>query len=48
MSDTGVDLVDVYVGPDGVLTGSERVAQLARDAQFADPSSDTTRPSDDH
>jgi circadian clock protein KaiC len=47
MSDSGVDLVDVYVGPHGVLTGSERVAQLSRDAQFADPSSDTSRSSFD-
>jgi circadian clock protein KaiC len=27
LSDTGIDLVDVYVGPDHVLTGTARVAQ---------------------
>ena len=27
ISDTGLDLVDVYLGPDGVLTGSAREAQ---------------------
>lgn len=28
----GIELLDVYVGTDGVLTGSARVAQLARDS----------------
>jgi circadian clock protein KaiC len=34
LTSTGIQLVDVYVGPDGVLTGSARVAQEAveRDA----------------
>jgi circadian clock protein KaiC len=27
----GVDLLDVYVGPEGVLTGSSRVSQEARE-----------------
>jgi circadian clock protein KaiC len=29
ISDRGVDLVDAYIGPSGVLTGSARVAQEA-------------------
>jgi circadian clock protein KaiC len=32
ITDEGVRLVDVYVGPDGVLTGSARLAQQAREA----------------
>jgi circadian clock protein KaiC len=31
LSDQGIDLVDVYVGPGTVLTGSARVAQEARE-----------------
>jgi circadian clock protein KaiC len=31
MSDTGLDLVDVYLGSDRVLTGSARMAQEAHD-----------------
>lgn len=31
LTDKGVDLVDVYVGPSGVLTGSARVAREAQD-----------------
>jgi circadian clock protein KaiC len=31
LTDRGVDLVDVYVGPSGVLTGSARVAQEAQE-----------------
>jgi len=31
ISDNGVDLVDAYIGPSGVLTGSARVAQTARE-----------------
>jgi circadian clock protein KaiC len=30
ISDRGIDLVDAYIGPDGVLTGASRVAQAAR------------------
>ena len=30
----GVDLIDVYTGPEGVLTGSARIAQAAKDASF--------------
>jgi circadian clock protein KaiC len=29
----GIDLLDVYVGPDGVLTGSARIAQEARERE---------------
>ncbi|MGH7244758.1 MAG: circadian clock protein KaiC [Phycisphaerales bacterium] len=35
LTDCGVNLVDVYVGPDGVLTGSARLAQEARDRAVA-------------
>jgi circadian clock protein KaiC len=31
ISDTGIDLVDAYIGPSGVLTGASRVAQSARE-----------------
>jgi circadian clock protein KaiC len=31
----GIDLLDVYVGPEGVLTGSMRMAQEAREAAHA-------------
>ena len=31
ISDNGIDLVDTYVGPGGVLTGSARVQQEARE-----------------
>jgi circadian clock protein KaiC len=31
MTDRGVDLLDVYVGPEGVLTGSSRVSLEARE-----------------
>ncbi len=31
MSDRGIDLVDAYIGPGGVLTGASRVAQAARE-----------------
>lgn len=31
LSDKGIDLVDVYLGSDGVLTGSSRVSQEARE-----------------
>lgn len=31
ISDQGIDLVDTYIGPSGVLTGSSRVAQAARE-----------------
>ena len=30
LTNSGIDLVDVYVGPEGVLTGSARQAQEAR------------------
>jgi circadian clock protein KaiC len=31
LNDEGVDLVDVYVGPSGVLTGSARIEQIAQE-----------------
>jgi circadian clock protein KaiC len=31
ISDRGIDLVDAYIGPSGVLTGSARLAQTARE-----------------
>jgi circadian clock protein KaiC len=31
LSDSGIQLADVYLGPDGMLTGSARVAQEARE-----------------
>ena len=31
ISDHGIDLVDAYIGPSGVLTGASRVAQAARE-----------------
>jgi len=35
LSPLGVDLLDVYVGPDGVLTGSSRLSQEAREKSAA-------------
>lgn len=35
LTDHGIDLLDVYVGPEGVLTGSARLAQEAREAAAA-------------
>jgi circadian clock protein KaiC len=32
LTDRGVDLLDVYIGPDGVLTGSSRLSQESREA----------------
>ena len=41
---TGIELVDVYVGPQGVLTGSARVRQLAEvDATAAGRTADLER-----
>lgn len=31
ISDNGLDLIDVYVGPDGILTGSAREAQIIQE-----------------
>jgi circadian clock protein KaiC len=31
LTDEGIDLIDVYLGPEGVLTGSMRQAQEARE-----------------
>ena len=31
ISNRGIDLVDAYIGPSGVLTGTSRVAQAARE-----------------
>jgi circadian clock protein KaiC len=36
LSDEGIDLVDVYVGADGVLTGSARVAQETHELAVAE------------
>jgi circadian clock protein KaiC len=36
LGDRGITLVDAYVGPDGVLTGSSRVTQEAREAAAAE------------
>jgi circadian clock protein KaiC len=33
LSDQGIEMVPVYVGPDGVLTGTARVAQEARERE---------------
>jgi circadian clock protein KaiC len=33
LSDQGIDMVPVYVGPEGVLTGTARVAQEARERE---------------
>ena len=35
ISNRGVDLVDAYIGPSGVLTGASRVAQAAREKSAA-------------
>jgi circadian clock protein KaiC len=35
ISDRGIDLVDAYIGPSGVLTGSARAAQAARETAEA-------------
>lgn len=35
LTDRGIDLKDVYVGPEGVLTGSMRLAQEAREKEHA-------------
>jgi circadian clock protein KaiC len=31
ISNRGIDLVDTYIGPSGVLTGASRIAQAARE-----------------
>jgi len=36
LSDAGIDLVDVYVGADGVLTGNARVAHAAHERATAE------------
>jgi circadian clock protein KaiC len=36
MTDTGIRLIDAYIGPEGVLTGTARVLQEARDQADAD------------
>jgi circadian clock protein KaiC len=35
ISNKGIDLVDAYIGPSGVLTGASRVAQAAREKEEA-------------
>ncbi len=39
----GIDLIDVYRGPEGVLTGSLRIAQLAREKAGERSSRDESR-----
>jgi circadian clock protein KaiC len=36
MTDTGIDLIDAYIGPEGVLTGTARLVQEARERAAAD------------
>jgi len=36
LSDSGIDLVDVYVGADGVLTGNARMAHAAHEHASAE------------
>jgi circadian clock protein KaiC len=36
MTDSGIRLIDAYIGPEGVLTGTARVLQEARDQAAAD------------
>jgi len=44
ISDRGIDLVDAYIGPGGVLTGAARAAQTARDrAEALTSQQDTAR-----
>jgi len=44
ISKSGIDLVDAYIGPNGVLTGSSRVAQAAREkAEAAADQQDASR-----
>jgi circadian clock protein KaiC len=40
LTDQGAELVDVYLGPAGVLTGSARVEQMAHDRATQDSQSD--------
>jgi circadian clock protein KaiC len=40
LTDDGAELVDVYVGPNGVLTGSARTQQQARDRALQDTETD--------
>jgi circadian clock protein KaiC len=35
LTDRGIELIDAYVGPDGVLTGTARLAQEAREREAA-------------
>lgn len=42
LTDHGVELIDAYLGPDGVLTGSARVAQQARDREAGQTRSENT------
>ncbi len=35
LTDDGIELIDAYVGPDGVLTGTARLAQEARERESA-------------
>lgn len=37
LTDHGIDLIDAYLGPEGVLTGSMRLAQEARESAVTGP-----------
>jgi circadian clock protein KaiC len=43
LTERGIDLVDVYVGPDGILTGSRRAAELAHEGGVAHERDDEVR-----
>jgi circadian clock protein KaiC len=43
LTDHGIDLVDVYLGPEGVLTGSARIAQEGRERMAAQQRQAETR-----
>jgi circadian clock protein KaiC len=36
MTDSGIELIDAYIGPEGVLTGTARITQEARDQAATD------------
>jgi len=36
LTDAGIELIDVYIGPEGVLTGTARLAQETRDHAVAE------------
>jgi circadian clock protein KaiC len=36
MTDSGIELIEAYIGPEGVLTGTARITQEARERAAAD------------